>query len=649
MADYTDFLEGNTDSPNRHDAFLEGPDTKPEPKGHTFKQYDPNQSMITRLFGKYAPEVLDVVTGALGTMKGAVNLVSPGSVTNTGISSALKLPYDANTDSLAYTAGQVVDPAALALGAATGGVVGAVPALTKGYRTAQTMGKTLPLTAEALTRAGVTGAATGAGTAYLSSEGNLQDTGTAGLYGGMFGVGVPVVGRAAKSGIGYVEDWAKGNLGKVQAANVARAAAGDQLPAIRTALQNAPSDITASQAAVGVNKPTFAALGELGATRDQSGFYYNLAKQQEAQRAGMLSGVTPNLQSAETARNATKAMYPAAFAANREAQAAATVGPTRGEFVVLNPSTGEGYYKPAPPLSPKLPPAVAKLADEPIMSAAAKDAAEVIRIDPRISDQLRQEIGANPLMSTQGLHAMKEAIEAQIKNPSPTAALSKYSESSLKIIRSRLVKAIEESDKGYAAAREAFAKASVPVNQSNVLTGLQETLANTAGGAERVTPFTNALGRGEESLLKKAGIDTRFQKGVSDVLTPQQMLTVNEVRNQLLRDQTLAGQVTSGAGGLQQILGEQGNRFRLPNLFNQKVALANKFLEVAEKYLSRDSMKAISEGMKSGRSALELLDTLPAQDRNKAALWINQQLRAAGEYGVPGAIIGSTSGKKENQ
>lgn len=643
MADYTDFLDGDAESPNRHDAFLDGPDTKKETKGNTFKQYNPNDSVISRIFGKYTPEIIDWAASTTGTMRGGLNLVSEGLGEKVFPTKNLAVPWEVSKDQLV---GQITDPAAAAIGLATGGAVSAVPALTKGYRVAQTMGKTMPLAAEALTRAGVIGGVTGAGTAYLGSEGNLQDTGTAALYGGMFGVGVPVVGRAAKSGIGYAEDYLKGNLGKVQAANVARAAAGDQLPAIRTALQNAPSNVTANQAAVGANKPTFSALGELGRSRDESGIYYNLGQQQEAQRAGMLTGVTPDLNAAEKARDATKKMYPKAFAADRQAQATASIGPARGEFVMTNPTTGQGYYKPAT-LTPKMPQAIANLADEPIMVAAAQDAKRAILNDPLISQQLRSELSANPMSSTQGLHVMKAAIEEQIRNPSAESALAKYGESSLKVMRKQLVKAIEDSDKGYQAARQAFAKASIPVNQSKVLTGLKETLENTAGGAERVTPFTSALGRGEESMLKKAGIDTRFQSGIEEVLTPKQMITVNDVRDQLVRDKVLATQVKEGRGGLEQILAEQGNRFRLPNLFNQKVALANKFLEVAEKYLSRDSMKAISEGMKSGKSALELLDTLPAQDRNRWALWANQAGQTAGQYGVPGAMVGATSGKKE--
>jgi len=173
-----------------------------------------------------------------------------------------------------------------------------------------------------------------------------------------------------------------------------------------------------------------------------------------------------------------------------------------------------------------------------------------------------------------------------------------------------------------------------------VLTSLAETLDNQVGN-ERVLPFTNALGRGEDSAIRRAGVDPRFGD-IADVLTPKQMGAVSEVERQLIRDKTLAHQATVGAGDLVGI----DTKLRLPNVMDQKAALMNKVLEYADKFLNESTYKAIAAGMRNGKTATEMLDALPTSERNKALMIFSRAGQELANIGQPGAAIGNTAGNK---
>jgi len=151
---------------------------------------------------------------------------------------------------------------------------------------------------------------------------------------------------------------------------------------------------------------------------------------------------------------------------------------------------------------------------------------------------------------------------------------------------------------------------------------LSSVLEKSTGG-ERSGPFLNALGRSEDSALRRAGLDARFG-GIEDVLTPQQMGAVRTVGEELTRNQKMSKAASEGSDALRDAMAEITTTFRLPGFLNQGATVANKSLEYAEKYLSTNTKKALSEGMKSGKSAQELLDALPLAEKNKLLMLLGQ-------------------------
>ena len=71
----------------------------------------------------------------------------------------------------------------------------------------------------------------------------------------------------------------------------------------------------------------------------------------------------------------------------------------------------------------------------------------------------------------------------------------------------------------------------------------------------------------------------------------------------------------------------------------------NKVMELAEKNLSTETKLALSEGMKSGKTALEMLDTLPTAEKNKLLTIMGQAGKLSGGAGAVSGVQAGGSNK----
>lgn len=631
MADkYDAFLDSPVVTGDKYDSYLDSPTQQPE-KPQTRQQIEAEyRAKLARINDEAESKRMQRnVEG----MSGFANILSGANTLTRGVVSTLFskevgdkyfAPPAIDRDSKTYIAGQLVDPASWALGDVATKAANLIPMATK---------------FAPVIRGAVGGAAAGGVTGALTNPDDpMSGAGTGAVVGGTIGGAIPVVGKALQKSIGWGTDLAKGRAGQVKAGQMARAAAGDKLPDIRTALEGAPAELTAAQAASGVPQDMWQSLGKLAQGTDRNSYYTGVAARQEAARKGMLSGVTPDLATVEGARSGFAATaYPKSFAADRAARAAqeTSMNPTR-QLVITNPNAGTGYYKAGAPAQVPVAAPIKNLLDEPIFNAAKTDAMKAVAEDVRIPQALRDEITGSPERSLQGLHAMKVAIDAQIKKPIAESAMASYRESSLKAFQKQLIKAMEDMS-GYGANRAKFAELSKPVNQSQVLRELSSVLEKPMVG-ERAAPFVNALGRGEDAALRRAGLDTRFTASIDDVLTATQMGAVNKVKNELTRDAAMKASAEAGAGGLRDVITELTTTFRLPPMFRTEVSAMNKVMEVAEKNLSTKTKLALVEGMKNGKTALEMLNTLPTAEKNKILLILSQAGKLSGGAGAVAGV-----------
>lgn len=122
-----------------------------------------------------------------------------------------------------------------------------------------------------------------------------------------------------------------------------------------------------------------------------------------------------------------------------------------------------------------------------------------------------------------------------------------------------------------------YQEMSGPVNQAKVIQAMQDVLTG-QGGPERVTPFLNVLGRGEQALLKKSTGFPRYESGdLPSVLTgPGQMDAVNRVSAELTRDleRKALGQSVD-VGHLFNIADKGKGAVVLPNLLSRPAMAMN--------------------------------------------------------------------------
>lgn len=452
----------------------------------------------------------------------------------------------------------------------------------------------------------------------------------AALEAGGRGIVGPVLDKAAKAA-GWVWDALGGRLIQVRAGKIMREIAGADLDAIKSLSANAPAELTAAQAVAPAKNDLMAAMGERAAKNDVANFFARTAAEQEAARMARLQGITPDLAQAQAARDqAAEALYGRARAADlmrrQIAEQEAAAGRSMG--------AAAGYAAPS-----QVAPALESLRQNPVIAAAAKDA-------KTLAASLGKKID-DPMASLEGLHLMKVAIDGQFKNRTANTALHNYSDAALENTKTQLLQAIEGTANQpgvsplYGAARRAYAEASAPVNQAQVLTAMQGVLAK-PGGGERVNAFLNVLGQGENALLKRANQQPRFG-GVEDVLTPEQFKTVQEIAGELTRDKLLAEAAQRGKGGLSRILGETKAEGALPPSVSLITRVTNKVASALQGRVNDETIKALEKGMRSGKDLSTLLNTLPASERDAALRALRANAKELGKistFGVNALISG---------
>ena len=431
-----------------------------------------------------------------------------------------------------------------------------------------------------------------------AGEGVTQAVGDVATGATMEGVG-RIAAPAIAKGVGWVGDRLVGpSIAKLNAAKIARDVAGTKLPQVQQAIANAPSNITAAQAIqeAGVNSPPMQALGDLAARKASTHFSDQLI-QQEAARLAALKAAAPDLDVATAAQKAfSAANYGKAFDADAQRLAALAQQSARNAAF-----GGAGGAVPVQAISPEL----QALKGVPAIDAASKAASA------------RMAGGGDPMETLQGLHTMKLAIDAQLKNPTLPTSLQSLDKSALMEARTRLLGAIEGMSPGYKLARAEHEVMARPIEQSNILNNLASILQK-PGGGERATPFLNALGRGEDAALKGAGVNPAFGD-IESKLLPHQYEPVVKAAKEIERNIQMGKAAKEGSTELAAILDKDTLSLRklIPNVMNRTVTGTVKALDLAEAALSRKTTEALTEAMKSGKNLQDLFNTIPMSERNK--------------------------------
>jgi hypothetical protein len=481
---------------------------------------------------------------------------------------------------------------------------------------------------------GITGAGLGYGTAKQGLRavdvalglvppdtlaGEFQRAGGGVVEGTTYEVGgrlaAPIINKlvqAGVSGAGKLMDL--GQLPNQLAAKTAREALGgpEQVAAARTALQAAGAEgLTAQQALArgGVISPS--AQATLEKTIKKSG---ELGKQapvdtraaiqarQEAARKSTIEGVTPDLKKAEDIRQ--KAADPFYKAADK------AVVPIDDELAAIFERMPDGTLAAAAKL--------AKMDGRPFIMGQTSPPKMVKTgmLDAAGKPLMREMPAEQAQITGESLHYIKRAL-GDIAYGTPTTDFGRDAQRAARNLIKDYIKVFETKVPEYGQARTIFAEKSAPVNQAQVLKEMVSVLEK-PGGGERIGPFLNVLGRGEQALLKRAGGrgEPRFES-LDEVLTPEQIAKVREVAKQLETEAAIGQQISAGQQRATELLRDELPNYRLPNIFNVFATTANRVLDTLGVRVGKKTIEKMAEASLSAKSFDELLATLPGNERSK--------------------------------
>jgi len=447
----------------------------------------------------------------------------------------------------------------------------------------------------------------------------LSDQAVGGVAGTVLGGAAPFAIPAAAKALGWMWDTAGGRLIQVKAGKILREAAGDDVAAIMAANAKAAPGLSSGQAVQEANvlSPVWQALNQRAPTANIASAKAVKEAAEQAGRVETLQAVTPNLATSIAERSTlTSPLYTQAN------EAAAKISP---ELQTVFERLPKGTLEKAADL--------ARMDGRPFILGETKPAQEVASSIVSATGQpfVSTAPATTATISGESLHYIKRAL-SDIANASPSTGIGKDTQSIARNVLTDYLKAVESKDvlPIYGQARKAFAEASKPVNQAQVLNKMVETIKGSGTATEKPAQFLNALGQGESALLKRADQNPRFG-GLSEVLTPEQMAAANKVAGELKREATMAQLAKDGSEALSGILKERA--VTAPGV-NATSAIINKVSGILRGRVSDKTMEALAKGMQSGQGANELLATLPAVERNAV-------LKALAESNVTGAEAGA--------
>jgi hypothetical protein len=455
------------------------------------------------------------------------------------------------------------------------------------------------------------------------------------LEGATMEVGGRVAGPVIAKGVGAVMDLRQIPVNK--ASQIARNALGPDLPEVLNALKTAQGG-SAAQVTANINSPTWQALIDRATARDPR-FLASLEKSQGEVSLNALSKLAGGATAAET-RGTTEAAktalntvtgpmretslaranlgkYVADDAAIREANDLAVMAGSGGQidpvrFIAQATGAEKALrsvgVKPleAAPLSQKL----SAIAKDP--SFAANDLVE--GSVKQIADDIAKWTGNGGALDANALEAIrKNSVNAAIAKLRPGMDATSQRNAAAGVL-SRVKPMIDDAieSAGGAGWREYLgihAKGMQKIAEKQLTGKALDLWKNDKDAFVRLVQ--NESPDAVEKILGpgKYNIATELSDSAMSVLRGQAQKHLTEL--------AVKGQVSSGQTALKELLLQNMSKFRLPSYLSAVTATTNKALNILEDKIGRKTMATLTEGLKTPEAASNLLQSLPAAERNR--------------------------------
>jgi hypothetical protein len=271
-----------------------------------------------------------------------------------------------------------------------------------------------------------------------------------------------------------------------------------------------------------------------------------------------------------------------------------------------------------------------RVASEPLYTAArgAGDVVDTVPVISKIDDILNKNPG-NPELVTEMTKLRSSLIDetgaprVNAQQVSSTldglkSELAKKENAFIKDQLNNIKTDLTDAIPGYRQAQETFATKSKPINQAEVATFLKEKLApamTEETGKLKTAAFIKAVEDAPQTLKRTTG-QARFQN-LNEVLTPDQIKVVGQIKDELARtakfeEQAAAGRATSRGSDLaSQAIADVAGGTKFPGLMSRVATVANVIIDRLEGRINRRLATEM---------ALEMLDPKASAATLEAAL-----------------------------
>ena len=659
--------------------------------------------------------VADVATGMSGLMRSGANLIRPGL--------GEKLwPSDIARDTGWETAGEILDPVAMAAFGGGGGIARQIiNPKVGGYAT------------------GIAGGLLGGG--IVGGISDKSDATSGALTGaGAMAVLPPVLKYGSKA-VGAGIDLVSGRTAKVNAGKIMKDVAGEELPAIKAALKSAPSDVTAAQATSEIDRDVWQALGKYASSSHTESYYRLLGDKQEIDNLNKLAKLARG-DSAESSAVARKLMQSrienhlgkvreaelskAGIAGEANVEQNAIISENIGGRAI-NPITGEAYTHPATgePVYTGLKGAmqqagklyaefgnqvnqswktanrklgwagdvkIARHVERGLENYDASKAFVDIAAEKSLKIADAQDVllgieraGLTPLDVTPIINKIDAKLASKVTRTNPDEVLV------LNTLKERLAIA---SEGGITDPFALYNIRKLSVNQvidqlssgsnprlsktiaSKVLNDLKPMIdeaIESAGGEKWGSGYVRKYHKAFQAIERVEMLDVMRQMykenpdtfvkivrgeapeqvqkvmegkmGFDDAFSNNTKNILRDIASQIEQKEKMKIMADSGHGGLSIILDKDTLRSKLPTWINRWTTAANKGVDILEGKINKATRAEISKGMRSGKDALDIINTLPTSEKN---MLLNSLIKNDDIYGM---MMGSalTSTQRDQQ
>jgi hypothetical protein len=133
-----------------------------------------------------------------------------------------------------------------------------------------------------------------------------------------------------------------------------------------------------------------------------------------------------------------------------------------------------------------------------------------------------------------------------------------------------------------------------------------------------------------EKILGSGSYD--IAKEVSD----NTLSVLRDQATKVVREANIKTQVAEGQDALKELLEQHISKLRLPSYINAYAATGNKAISILENKIGTKTMKTLTEAFKTPEGTADLLNTLPATERNR----VLQLLSDPSKWKTPGVAAG---------